>query len=401
MNDRYGDNRDSRWRDQGGRLEDRGYGSREGGRNDRGFMERAGDEARSWFGGSDHERGRQDEGRWERERGTVRSNQDDNYAHAGYQGTAGGWGNQSGDSWNRDRPGTSGSHGAYGASDYQPSQSGHGRDERSSHDRGRGGSSGSGDRLQPSSAGDGGGMGADIWGGSGFGGSDDNGRRFDRVDAGHVGSHGAHPMSAPTGGGFATGTGISAGGGYSSSARYYAAQRQGSGRQSGQQQPRMGGGAAVSRHQHDPHYHEWRSRQVESLDRDYDEYRREHQSRFEQDFSNWRTRRTEQRQSMGRVTEHMEVIGSDGEKIGVVDKVAGDRIVLTRNEENAGGHHHSIPCSWIEKVEDKVTVNKTREEAMREWRDEENNRALFERERQQSGGSDGPHVLNRSFSGTY
>jgi hypothetical protein len=101
---------------------------------------------------------------------------------------------------------------------------------------------------------------------------------------------------------------------------------------------------------------------------------------------------------MNRVAEQMEVIGSDGQHIGTVDKVRGDRIILTKNDENAGGIHHSIPCSWIENVEDKVTVNKTAQEAMNAWRDEERNRALFEREDQ---GSEGPHMLNRSFSGTY
>ena len=29
---------------------------------------------------------------------------------------------------------------------------------------------------------------------------------------------------------------------------------------------------------HDPHYSEWRRRQIDALDRDYDEYRRENQS---------------------------------------------------------------------------------------------------------------------------
>ena len=37
-------------------------------------------------------------------------------------------------------------------------------------------------------------------------------------------------------------------------------------------------------------------------------------------------------------------------------------------------------------------------EAQKAWRDEENSRALFERHDQ---GSEGPHMLNRSFSGTY
>src|SRR5690606_4574219 len=116
---------------------------------------------------------------------------------------------------------------------------------------------------------------------------------------------------------------------------------------------------------YDPHYEEWRNRQLSELDRDYDEYRREHQSRFEQEFGTWRERRQGQRQSLGRVSEHMEVVGSDGKHVGTVDKVRGDRIILTKSDENAGGHHHSIPCGWIDRVEDKVTINKTAEEAVR------------------------------------
>lgn len=162
-----------------------------------------------------------------------------------------------------------------------------------------------------------------------------------------------------------------------------------------------GGGeyrSATGRDVHDRSYQEWRNRQIDELDRDYDDYRREHQSQFEREFGTWREKRQGQRSSLTRVSEQMEVVGSDGSHLGTVDKVRGERIILTKNDENAGGHHHSIPCSWIDKVEDKVTINKTAQEAMRSWRDEDTRRALFEREDQ---GSDGPHALDRSFSGTY
>lgn len=149
---------------------------------------------------------------------------------------------------------------------------------------------------------------------------------------------------------------------------------------------------------HDPHYAEWRERQISALDRDYDDYRREHQSKFEQDFGNWRDKRQGQRQSLRQVAEHMEVVGSDGAHVGKVDHVRDDRIILAKNDEAAGGRHHSIPCGWIDKVDDKVTINRSAEDAFREWRDAENSRALFEREDRRS---DGPHTLDRSFSGTY
>ena len=156
-----------------------------------------------------------------------------------------------------------------------------------------------------------------------------------------------------------------------------------------------GGGA---RSGHDPNYSEWRRRQIDELDRDYDDYRSEHQSKFEQEFGSWRERRQGQRDALRRVTEHMEIVGSDGEHVGTVDKVRGDRILLTRSDPDAGGHHHSIPCSWIDRVEDKAYITKSAEEAHRAWRDEETNRALFERE---NSGTEGPHALDRSFAGTY
>jgi hypothetical protein len=161
----------------------------------------------------------------------------------------------------------------------------------------------------------------------------------------------------------------------------------------GERGERLGG-----RGRYDPHYSEWRRRQIEDLDRDYDEYRREHQSKFEQEFGSWRSKRQGQRQSLGRVTEHMEVTGSDGSHVGTVDKVRGDRIILAKSDAEAGGIHHSIPCSWVENVDDKVMLNRTAEDAKHAWRSEERSRALFERD---EGREEGPHNLNRSFSGTY
>ncbi len=150
---------------------------------------------------------------------------------------------------------------------------------------------------------------------------------------------------------------------------------------------------------HDRHYGEWRARQMEQLDRDYDDYARENQSRFEDDFSSWRERRQQKRGLLGQVREHMEVVGSDGEHVGTVDRTAGDRLILTKSDEDSGGVHHSLMCTAIDRVEgDKVMLDMPADEAKRKWRDENRDRALFEREDQ---GEAGPHMLNRSFSGTY
>jgi len=157
-------------------------------------------------------------------------------------------------------------------------------------------------------------------------------------------------------------------------------------------------------HHHDGDYHSWRRSQIEALDRDYDEYRRENRSKFENEFGSWRTERQTQRGSLSKVTEHMEVLGSDGEHVGTVDKVRGDRIILTKGDADAGGRHHSIPSRWIDSVDDKVKIRKTAEDAKAHWRDEERNGAFFGDEqagdRNEQNGK-GPHILNRSFSGTY
>ena len=150
---------------------------------------------------------------------------------------------------------------------------------------------------------------------------------------------------------------------------------------------------------HDPHYQEWRQRQIEALDRDYEEYRREHHSKFENDFGGWRDRRQTKRQMLGQIREHMQVVGSDDQPVGTVDRVAGDRIVLTKSDPEAGGVHHSLGCTDIDRVEgDRVILDKSADQARQSWRDETRDRALFEREDQ---GEDGPHMLDRSFSGTY
>lgn len=155
----------------------------------------------------------------------------------------------------------------------------------------------------------------------------------------------------------------------------------------------------------DSDYHNWRSGQIAALDRDYDEYRNENRSKFDNEFTSWRSTRQAQRDSLDQVKEHAEVVGSDGTHVGTVDKVRGDRILLTKNDVDAGGQHHSIPSSWIDKVDEKkVTLSRTADQAKRQWRDEEKNQALFnygDNARKDDGSTDKGTNLNRSFSGTY
>lgn len=135
-------------------------------------------------------------------------------------------------------------------------------------------------------------------------------------------------------------------------------------------------------------YRSWRDTQVSAFDRDYDEYRQENSQRFQSEFSAFRTERQTQRDSLTRVTEHMEVVGSDDEHVGTVDKVRGDRIILTKSDPDAGGHHHSIPSRWVSSVDGKVKLRKTASEAKQAWRDEEDKQAMFGNQSQQRYGSD-------------
>ena len=138
---------------------------------------------------------------------------------------------------------------------------------------------------------------------------------------------------------------------------------------------------------------------MSELDRDYDEYRRENQSRFEDDFKGWRERRQQKRGLLGQIREHMEVVGNDDEHVGTVDKVAGDRIILTKSDPESGGIHHSLSCSDIDRIEEnRIILECDAEDAKKRWRDESRSRALFEREDQ---GEMGPRILDRSFEGTY
>ncbi|MHA6723416.1 DUF2171 domain-containing protein [Sphingomonas sp. RS2018] len=154
---------------------------------------------------------------------------------------------------------------------------------------------------------------------------------------------------------------------------------------------------------HDSDYSSWRRSQIEALDRDYHEYRQENARKFDNEFGSWRTNRQTQRTSLSSVNEHMEVLGSDGEHVGTVDKVRGDRIILTKNDADAGGRHHSIPSSWLQSVDDKVTINRTAADAKKHWRDEERSGAFFHESDRKDGDRDqgGKTDLNRSFSGTY
>jgi hypothetical protein len=66
------------------------------------------------------------------------------------------------------------------------------------------------------------------------------------------------------------------------------------------------------------------------------------------------------------IREHMEVIASCGKRVGVVDRVEGDSIKLTKKDSCDGRHHH-FPLDWVARVDQHVHLTKNSEEVAREF----------------------------------
>ena len=358
--DRYDNRREHGWRGSD-------HGDR-GGRDDRGFFERAGDEISSWFGSDedDRHRGRDERmgrgmnrgGGWSREEhgwGGDPQQDRDRYAYRG--SSRGGSGRWSGDD-NRGE----------GRQDHERGSSRPMNWTSSNRDYRSGSSNfGSGGRDY---AGYGAGS-AGGYGSGGFGGDFDRGERSYRPMAGD------YSRSS---------------GGYDRSQSPW-----------GRDDYRNTSYAGSSR-DNDRHYHSWRQQQLDELDRDYDHYCRERQDRFESDFGSWRNQRMQKRQQLGGIREHMDVVGSDGESIGKVDKVAGDRIILTKSDAD-DNRHHWIDCSMIETIEgEQVRLSMPAEEAKSRWHDVESgsgDRGMFGTHRSGRDDREEDVSLERSFSGTY
>jgi hypothetical protein len=176
------------------------------------------------------------------------------------------------------------------------------------------------------------------------------GPRFDRVDLGSVGTHAAHPVSSVYG---AYGVGP---GGFRSSAREHLIAEQ-----AASHAHRGGGGGGGGEHHH--HYSDWRNQQIEALDRAYEEYCREKNESFAQEFGNWRSRRQGQRDALPRVAENMEVVGSDGEPVGRVEAVAATAIAVARDGEDGRRTGGLISYSWVESVGVEVVLDRPAAEA--------------------------------------
>jgi hypothetical protein len=68
------------------------------------------------------------------------------------------------------------------------------------------------------------------------------------------------------------------------------------------------------------------------------------------------------------IRKHMDVISSDRKTVGKVDHLDGaGKIKLTKQSSPNGEHHHFIPVSWIDHVDQHVHLNKTGADVTAHW----------------------------------
>ncbi len=68
------------------------------------------------------------------------------------------------------------------------------------------------------------------------------------------------------------------------------------------------------------------------------------------------------------IKDHMEVLGSDGAHVGIVDHLENNNFIkVTKNDAAAHGEHHLIPVDWADHVDQKVHLNVRADEAFENW----------------------------------
>lgn len=69
----------------------------------------------------------------------------------------------------------------------------------------------------------------------------------------------------------------------------------------------------------------------------------------------------------GTALENREVVGSDGQHVGVVDHVDGAMLKLKKMDPAAGGQHHLIPMDWVKTTDTKITLKVSSADAKSRW----------------------------------
>jgi hypothetical protein len=69
------------------------------------------------------------------------------------------------------------------------------------------------------------------------------------------------------------------------------------------------------------------------------------------------------------IKQHMEVLGSDGAHVGIVEQMEGaNEVKLAKDDPDAGGKPHFIPLGWVRHVEMKVHLNQPGAQAKARWK---------------------------------
>ena len=58
------------------------------------------------------------------------------------------------------------------------------------------------------------------------------------------------------------------------------------------------------------------------------------------------------------IKEHMAVIASDGQTVGLVDHLQGSDMIKLTRQSGGHGHHHLIPTAWVDRVDTHATPEK-------------------------------------------
>jgi len=68
-----------------------------------------------------------------------------------------------------------------------------------------------------------------------------------------------------------------------------------------------------------------------------------------------------------KLAENMEVLGADGQHVGVIDHIEGASIELKKDDPAAHGRHHFIPLDWVVSVDRAARLNLSAADAWNRW----------------------------------
>lgn len=58
------------------------------------------------------------------------------------------------------------------------------------------------------------------------------------------------------------------------------------------------------------------------------------------------------------IREHMEIVGSDGEHVGTVDRLEADKRIRLAPDDLPDGEDHFVPLAWITHVDAAIHLNR-------------------------------------------